>query len=229
MIHYPNRDGISITGRVFLAELIPVEAGKSFIYYKSYQEPIELVREYYTDTRTTYSIKLSVEDSRKSKTELFTRSRTLCLYDNDNKIIPFSRKFVDEDFNNFIEILGISSDIDYNYITNDINGCIVFDPKYIDNNNFDKVPIKVCDLFSGDSSSFISNVDKSKMFFEKGSSDPQQRKKIIIIVVVVIVVVLVVIALIITFCVIKRKRAKRNDESTEQNTELDNIENKTNP
>ena len=103
MIHYPNRDGISITDRGFLAELIPVEAGKSFIYYKSYREPIELVREYYTDTRTAYSIKLSVEDSRKSKTELFTRSRTICLY--DNKIIPFSRKFVDKDFQEYHLIL----------------------------------------------------------------------------------------------------------------------------
>lgn len=226
LIHYPKRDGISITGRGFLAELIPVKAGESFIYYKTYPEPIKFIREYPLNARSDgslFNVKLKVIDSRRSDIKGFSRTRKLCLFDNDNNIIvPFSRKFVDKDFNKFLDVIGVSDNIDYSFLTSDQYGCIVFDPKFINNTEYDMVPKQVCDLFSNDIDGVITEVDKSEAFFEKGGSDPQQRKKIIIIVVIVIIVIIAVIVIVIVICVIKKKKAKQNRSSTDENIEDEN-------
>lgn len=230
LIELPNRDGISITGRGFLRELIPVEAGKSFTYYKSYSEPIKFIREYYKDSDSSssslssdsrslskFSVKIKIDDDRNSKIEGFLRTRTICLYD-DDFIVPFSRKFIEKDFLSFLKMLGVSENIDYNYLINDENGCIIFDPKFIDNNDFN-VAKQVCDIYQNEETDVIENVDKSNMFFEKGGKDPQQRKRMIIIIVVVVVIVVVVIVLIVALCIIirKRKARRRYDSSDEGN------------
>lgn len=219
LIEYPNRDGISITGRGFFRELIPVDAGKEFVYYKTYSQPIKLIREYYNDERSSFlsSLKIKIDDNRKSKIDGFLRTRTICLLDDNNEILPFSRKFIENDMNSFLKAIGVSENVDYNKFFNDQNGCIVFDPKFIESNDLNNISKRVCDLYSSDDKGLITDIDKSNILFEAGGKDPQQQKKMIIIIVVVVVIVVVVIAIIITVCVIrkKKKNTKYNDSSVE--------------
>lgn len=58
LIRYPNTNGISITGSGFLVELIPVVEGQSFTYYKTYEEPIELIRKY-SDEEVSIEMKIT--------------------------------------------------------------------------------------------------------------------------------------------------------------------------
>ena len=165
---------------------------------------------------------MKIDDNRDSKIEGFLRTRTICLYDNENLILPFSRKYLEKDFLSFLKIIGVSENIDYNFLINDENGCIVFDPKYIENNNFDAVPNQVCDIFQNDETGVIKEIDKSNMFFEKGGKDPQQKKKmIIIIVVVVVVVVVVIVVIVVVVCVVKKRKMKVQQDEEKSENQLD--------
>ena len=50
VIKYPNTEGISITGQGFLTEAILVEVGKSYNYYKTYEDSITKGKFYPKDT-----------------------------------------------------------------------------------------------------------------------------------------------------------------------------------
>lgn len=228
LIHYPNRDGISITGRGFLAELIPVEKGKEFVYYKTYNDSIETVREYSNEEVEKEDIKLIIRDSRNikdsksiqssnstgsSNLDLLIRARTICLYDRHNRIVPFSRKFAEQDMDRFIEVLGISSDIDYNYFINDENGCIIFDPKYIASNDLN-VPLQACDFYSN-KEGYFTNIDKSDMFFLPGGADPSQRNITILILVLAVLIIIIIIVLIVLCCICVKKLKKSKKEKKE--------------
>ena len=115
------------------------------------------------------------------------RIRTICLLDDDNEILPFSRKFIENDMNSFLKIIGVSENVDYNKFFNDQNGCIVFDPKFIESNDLNNIPKRVCDLYSSDDKELITDIDKSNILFEPGGKDPQQQKRIIILFIIVFI------------------------------------------
>lgn len=203
-IKYPNRWGISTTGRGFLAEIIPVEKGKSFYYYKTYTGSIELVKEYSSET---VDVTIKIIDERNANYENMKRTRTICLIDEDGLVVPFSRQFVNDDLFRFLEMIGISKDIDMNYLYNDEEGKIIFDPQYISSNDFSNVSSYVCDL--NISGATIKNVDKSDLIFDVGGIDKSQRRKTIMILIIAIVIIIVLLALFILFIVLKIRKCIR--------------------
>lgn len=89
--------------------------------------------------------------------------------------------------NSFLKIIGVSENVDYNKFFNDQNGCIVFDPKFIESNDLNNIPKRVCDLYSSDDKELITDIDKSNILFEPGGKDPQQQKRIIILFIIVFI------------------------------------------
>lgn len=222
LIKYPNRDGISITGRGFLVEAIYVEEGKSFTYSKTYEGMIEKIREYSDDP---IEIKLKVIDKNDTDYMGMKNLRKICLIDSSNNTVPFSRKFFNEKLNEFLNRLGISEDIDYNMLINDENGCIVFDSKYIVPNDFNNLTNSFCNL---NVKGRITKVYEKESIFNNGRDNdcnhPHKNKKkmIIIIVAVVAVAVVIVFIIIILILVVKRKKVSNKENPSEDEKIEDN-------
>lgn len=216
LIHYPNRDGISTTGRGFLAEIIPVENGTSFTYSKTYLGPIEKLREYSIDPVV---IKLKIIDQKNVNVMGMKKVRRICLVDESDNKIPFSRKYVDEHLFDLLDILGIDEKVDFNYLTTDEDGCFVFDPKYIVSNDLKSVPKDACDLNLAEN---VTDVDTTKILFEPGGKEKGNSKIIIIIIVVVVVVVIIVVIVVVVVVMKKKKKMKVEQQSEQQNVSSDN-------
>lgn len=139
-ISYPNRDGISTTGTGFLKEVIYVEKGKSFNYYKKYKEHIKVDLEYkQTEPDTVVPKYESVEGD--------SNLKRVCLYV-DEMIVPFSRKYYTENLNDLLEQLNIViPEDDYSGIGSDKDGCITFLSSYLQPDaQITYLSSEVCDL-----------------------------------------------------------------------------------
>lgn len=132
------------------------------------------------------------------------------MLDPNNLIVPFSRKFVNENFFEFLEMIGISKEIDLNYLYNDEDGSIIFDPQYISSNDFSNISKKACDLNIKDG---VFKVDKSEKIFDKGGIDKSQRNKTIILIVVsLLIILLIFMAFIICVVCICCKKCRKNSK-----------------
>lgn len=217
LLRYPNRDGISITGRGFLSEFIYVEKGKSFFYSKTYLGEIEKLREYSLTDQV--SVKIKITDNKTDNYKItqnyhqnlllqdddaiyLYKTRKICLVDKSNDdILPFSRKNFDENLFDMLDRLGIDSNGDLSKLTNDENGCLVFDSKLIKSNKFDRLTNDFCDL---PLASDIKDVDKSDIIFKEDGLSKSDKIKRILILVAIIVVCLIIIIVIIVCCIKKR-------------------------
>lgn len=144
-IRYPNRDGISITGAGFLAEVIPVVSNQSFVYYKTFKGAIMTYREYPPDPVT---VKMVVDDLDYIH-GYNDPHRRMCLVDVDkphNKI-PFSRKYFTENMQDFIDLFAVKKEnFDISHFENDEDGCILFNYQNIESDDIKEPPREACDL-----------------------------------------------------------------------------------
>lgn len=136
------------------------------------------------------------------------KTRTFCIFDNEELNLAFSRKHVESGIMSFLDEIGVSLYIDFTYFLTDENGCIIFDAKYIKNNEF-AISKKACDFYANESGVFDS-IDTSSMHFSPVSSN--SKKKTIIISVISVVSSLIVI--LITRCVCKKKCKKQLKQPT---------------
>ena len=125
LIQYPNRDGISITGRGFLAELIEVEKGKSLIYSKTYNQSIQLIRSYAYEEVIKRNVHIKNIDNNNAAFIHMITTRTFAIFDNEERYLPFSRKHVESDIMSFLDEIGVFPGY-FSYFINDENGCIIF-------------------------------------------------------------------------------------------------------
>ena len=216
LIHYPNRDGISTTGRGFLSEIIPVEEGKSFVYSKTYLGSIEKVREYSVEP---VKISLKIIDQKDVNVMGMERVRRICFVDESDNKVPFSRKYVDEHLFDLLDILGIDENVDFNYLTTDEDGCFVFDPKYIVSNDLKAVPKEACDLNLAEN---VTDVDANGVLFEPGGKEKGSSKTTTIIIVVVVIVVVVIVIIVVVYVIKKKKKKIQNNNSVGQNVSSEN-------
>lgn len=218
LLRYPDRDGISVTGRGFLTEFIYVEKGKSFFYSKTYLGEIEILKEYSLTDQV--SVKIKITDNKADNYTItqnshhnlllqdnddaiyLSKTRKICLVDKSNDdILPFSRKNFDENLFDMLDRLGIDSNGDLRKLTNDENGCLIFDPELIKSNKFDRLTNDFCDL---PLVTDIKDVDRSDIIFEKsGSSKSDKIKRILILVAIIVVCVIIIIVIIV--CSIKKR------------------------
>lgn len=233
LIRYPNRDGISTTGGGFLTEIIPVYKDQSFYYYKSFTEKIDIIREY---KGSYYYVKLNITDF--EDFEGFDHARRICIveYDNIHNIIPFSRKYFSSNSYEMYESLGI--EMNYSFVKNDKDGCIVFHTDLIKNNEIKRLSRNVCDLpiyFVNDNHEFIPSTlnpiattkksiytieptEHNTQTYSISNNETKQKKKsnkkIIIIVSLVsaVVVITIVVVIIIITCTRKSKVGNSFDE-----------------
>lgn len=200
ILKYPNRDGISITGSGFLVEAIKVKANQPITYYKYSKDRVRILKKY---DDSTLKITPKIEDVSDSSS-LLESTKRICLYnDEDNFIIPFSRKSSQENIDEFYQKLGIKieTDDDYQKVSSDEDGCITVPAEMLT-----KSEISLADLPQ----------DAADIKFEKPEDnhnpDPDKKKNGIpmgaIIGIVVGAVVVVAIIVVVAVILVRRKRAR---------------------
>ena len=206
ILRYPNRDGISITGKGFLVEVLPINKGEVIRYYKYVEGSVQIIKKYSYDDVDKMKFSVKIESIPASNSLLEEERKRICIYnDVDGFIIPFSRTNMNENMDELYEILGImiESDDDYSNVDNDEDGCIIAPAKILT-----KDEIKFSDLS-------ISVID-IKPRNDKSNNNKLSKGQIAGIVVGVILGVAVIVTVVIVIIYFKKKKAVAN--SSEQNS-----------
>ncbi|KAK8835764.1 hypothetical protein M9Y10_040584 [Tritrichomonas musculus] len=152
LIKYGNRDGISLTGSGFLSEIFTLSTSSTYIYYKTFKDSLKTVK-----IQKPKALSVKLEDGKAAYKKIsgsvvdpaITNPKRICIYaDNSAQIIPFSRKYVTNKMETLYKNgLGFNIvDNDYSQITNDEDGCIVFDSKLLTGEFRYNLPASVTDL-----------------------------------------------------------------------------------
>ena len=152
LIKYGNRDGISLTGSGFLSEIFTLSTSSTYIYYKTFKDSLKTVK-----IQKPKALSVKLEDGKAAYKKIsgsvvdpaITNPKRICIYaDNSAQIIPFSRKYVTNKMETLYKNgLGFNIvDDDYSQITNDEDGCIVFDSQLLTGEFRYNLPASVTDL-----------------------------------------------------------------------------------